>query len=222
MTSANWGWYTLLLVIGAMVAAVIAYGVGFWFPGCETFVRTTGGVLQFLGLGQVAWGISEVRRSFGLRSTTAEFMASWLGLARVAAQRIWTALRRPKLHRVAGMGTVSWEGLAPSVSGRGRVRVGPGASIEERVAHLERLIDSAEDRLDRAEDDLQREVQQRVEAVTSERQAREAENKEIKQLLETFALGGLRLQTVGLVWLLAGIALATWSKEIGDLLAFQW
>jgi hypothetical protein len=30
---------------------------------------------------------------------------------------------------------------------------------------------------------------------------------------------GLRLQTVGLVWLLAGIALATWSKEIGKVLS---
>jgi hypothetical protein len=218
MNPPNWAWYTTLLVMGAVVAAVAGYIVGIWFPGHETFLRTMGGVLQFFGVGSVAWGISEVRRSFGLPSTTAEFMAYWLGLARVSAQRIWRAVRRPKPHRVIGTGTTGWESLSASSKGRGRVRSGPNASIEERIAHLERLIDSAEDRLDRAEDDLQREIQQRVQAIASERQAREADTKEIRQRLETFALGGVRLQTIGLLWLLVGIGLSNWSKEISDVL----
>jgi hypothetical protein len=210
----NWAWYTTLLLGGGGVAAALAWAVGIWFPGSETFLRTMGGVLQFLGVGSVAWGISEIRRSFGLRSTTAEIMAYWLGLARATGQRLVRLFRRRPSPTIVGAGAASASWV--STRGRARVRSGPQATIEQRVAQLERNVDGIEDRLDRTEDDLQRETEQRVQAITSERQAREAENKDIKQQLETFALGGLRLQTVGLVWLIAGITLATWSKELAS------
>ena len=145
-------------------------------------------------------------------------MAYWLALASATGQRIWTALRRPKAHIVTGTGALTLGGLRAQA--RGRVRSGPNASIEERVVLLERLIDSAEDRLDRAEDELQRETEQRVEAITSERQAREANEQSVNERLENLAVGGLRLQMVGLLWLFFGITLATWSKEIADLLTY--
>lgn len=209
----RWPWYFLLLLAGGTLATLLAWTLGIWFPGTETFIRTTGGVLEILGIGIIAWGISDLRRHFGLKPTFSEMMADWVAFGRATHQRVLQALRRraPK-SIVTGTGHVTIDGFA--VRARGRVGSSPEWTVDERIAHLERRLNGVEDALWKTEDDLGRETKQRIEAIAAERQTREADHRQLNDQLEELAVGGIRLETVGLFWLLGGVLLTTWSAEI--------
>ena len=55
------------------------------------------------------------------------------------------------------------------------------------------------------------------EELRSERHDREAAGEALQRQLEEFAVGGLQLETVGLMWIFIGIILTTISVEIDKL-----
>jgi len=54
--------------------------------------------------------------------------------------------------------------------------------------------------------------------VKDERRARDEADAQIREQLESFSVGGLHLESMGLVWLFVGITLATLPGEIASLL----
>jgi hypothetical protein len=79
---------------------------------------------------------------------------------------------------------------------------------------LYKIVDGLEDGLDRVQDALEAETTERQKAAADERQARRAEIQAVSVQLKDFAVGGLRLETIGVWWLFLGLALSTWSQEI--------
>jgi len=88
------------------------------------------------------------------------------------------------------------------------------ATIEERLDALEEKCQQLNQQLIDARNELKSEARRLGEAVENERQARDEADAQIQEQLEAFSVGGLHLESMGLVWLLVGITFATLSEEI--------
>src|SRR3954462_7728239 len=95
---------------GAMVVIASALAMEFGFQS-EPVVRITGLVLQLLGIGTVAWGISETRALFGQPSLASKTKA-WLA-------------RFPLLKQARIVGAAAMTLGAATVKGRGYATHGP-------------------------------------------------------------------------------------------------
>jgi hypothetical protein len=214
--SRTWLWYLLAFFLGVLGSFVLASALGRWFPGTEPCLRSTGGFLQVVGLLAVAWGMAEVRRSYGLRPASLEILDHIRSALRKGADRLLRALGlRPPPPIVMGVGAATFGGLGVRATGT----VGPpaNATVEQRVDFLMRQISRVEELLGRFHDDLEREAAQRTQAIAAERQERETALDSLRLQLRDFAVGGLRLQTIGLWWLFLSVVFATWSQEAAKL-----
>ena len=86
------------------------------------------------------------------------------------------------------------------------------------MALLERLIDGIETQLGKLQDDLEREGEKLREMLAAERRARDEAQERLQEGLRNLAVGGIRLQMIGVLWLAAGVILANWSAELAGLL----
>jgi hypothetical protein len=206
----NWSWHIAFLLAGLLAA----YLVGHVLRTREASIRTAGGVLQVLGILSVALGISQLRRSFGLKGTVAEVIAELLHLAKTAVERVAQLFGR----RPAAISVVGGDALAfASARARVKVRSGPNASVDDRITLLEGLIDALENALSTLQDTIDRDREQLNKTLDAERHAREEGFKALEDRITSLAVGGIRLQTVGLVWLFLGVLLATWSQELASI-----
>jgi hypothetical protein len=189
--------------VGALVVAVLF--VWLCRIDAEPRVRSAGVVLQLLGLITTALGIRKTRMDFGHPGIFTN-IANWLarGLTRNRSVSIGS------LHANVGLGDI---GMAV-----GSTAAPPGSSIEERVAQLERWIPLLEKRATEIDQRAMQEKNERIERDNAERAAREAADAQIANRLENTATGGLRLTTIGLVWLIVGTVLAGFSIELSGLL----
>ena len=96
--------------------------------------------------------------------------------------------------------------------------VPPNASIEDRLAALEKNLRTLRAEHASTERQVEEEARKQADAVISERRARELSTNEIKKQIETLGAGGLHLEALGLVCLILGVILATTSTEIADVL----
>lgn len=180
--------------------ALLPLTVMFLVPGLvtcngEKHLRYTGLLLQLAGLVVVAIGIANTRRLFG-RPTVAQAIGKWL-------LQLKTAFG-PPLIQVSASSTVSVEARAAGSGTLSGALTAQSATIEGRLAELERADQEIRQRLT--------EVSKHVTTIKSELQAtikREMEQRlqadqKLKRLLEDQAAGGLHLETAGLVWLLVG------------------
>ena len=99
---------------------------------------------------------------------------------------------------------------------------GPGQTVERRLELLEHRTLELQDSLRKLEDTLRKEVNERTQAITEERKSRELATQDLQRQVREAAVGGLRLETVGLVWLFSGLALSTWSEEAARLAGVVW
>lgn len=193
---------------GIAGAAVIASTMS---PDTATRIRYASVVLELLGIGAVALGLRDVRRTFG-RPSLAQSLAGW-------TRRLWSVVRLPP--PIVGVMSASSGGA--TVSGRGRVRftIGPDSTIERRLSVLEQDVARLQDEVDANEAALRKDLGLVNTSLSSEQQARESQFRQLATRLEDFAVGGLRLEFVGLVWLvLGGLGtnipgeLATWLMRL--------
>lgn len=169
-----------------------------------------------LGLATVALGISDLRRSFGLPSTTLEMRDEvWEAIRRTWGDLLRKLGRKPRPPNIVGVGAATL-GVG-TMRARARVKPGPDATLSQRVDLLERVVDGLEDRADKLEDDLEQETKERKDEAAIERRERVEQDEWLEARVRNVATGGLRLQTLGLLWLVVGVVLATWSPELGRL-----
>ncbi len=171
-------------------------------------VRYAGTMLQLLGLLAVAYGLHQMRRRFG-RPTLVAIIRDWVA-------RLARAFRRPEPVTLRGSAIAS----AATVSAELRVRRGvpPGASIEQRVAALQENFDLLQSELDSKLLEVKKRLAELDQSVRQEERERSiGDSKTLKQL-EEVAVGGLKLEAVGVIWLALGVLGTSIPVELAAML----
>ena len=97
---------------------------------------------------------------------------------------------------------------------RARISLGPAASIDERVATLERQYASLFDEVGTLSADVKNNIDELAAGLKAERKEREEGDANIRALLKRAIGEGILLQGFGIAFFLIGIAAATASQEI--------
>jgi hypothetical protein len=210
----SWPSYSLIFVCGLVFAYGIAAAVGSLFGDAEPMLRTAGGILEIAGLFTIALGMSQLRRDCGLANTVAEMLSEWGDWL----QSLWHRLRGRRDVSVA-VGGAAMTGGAGTMRGHGTVGDSPVATLEEQVKILEKQVNNLSKALFDLEGKVQHESARQKAALEAEQQTRRSAIEKVEDRVKQLAVGGIRLETVGLGWLLAGVILTTWSQEITLLLA---
>lgn len=170
----------------------------------EPAIRLTGLILQLLGIGTVAWGISETRALFGHPSLAAQAKA-WLGRF---------PLRRRNIVLAVSAGSIA----TGASNARGYVTrgAGPSPTIETRVDALEKNIELIHERISGTEKVMEEEFRKAADAVSREQQTRRTEDQAILGKLEATGTGGVHISAIGASWLFVGVVLSTAGIEIAE------
>jgi hypothetical protein len=165
-------------------------------------LRYSGLILEVLGTLTLAVGVVHKRRLFN-RPSFWQDVRSWVS-------QLPPFGVKQNVVIVIGAGSLSMSGSAAKV----QVWRRSDESIESRVAALEANLDTVRTELGETVKNLQEESRNRADAVNSERQARESDNKELRTQLEGLGAEGLALEAIGVFWLIVGVLLSTASSEI--------
>lgn len=199
---ASWLWTAhraFLAVIAIPVVFLICWAL---FPSWESRVRISGMCFELLGLITVVVGLYYTRKLFG-RPGFLIIVRDWL--KRFPRFKIDT-------HIYKGSGGIKFGGAA--VTALGTVSVSPSASLEKRVAVLEKGLENANRLINAIQQKVVEEARNHSSDLESERRERETGDESNQKLLQEVAVGGLYLEVTGVFWLLFGIFLATASNEI--------
>lgn len=159
-------------------------------------------MLQLFGLALVAKGLSDARVLFGRPPLTASIRRWFV--------RLWSALFRPPRTATLQADLGATLGLSGDLS----LRKIPGSAstLEQRVEALERNLKELESEMRRDLDGFREHVGQIRTDVHREVRDRTDADRQIARRIEEFAVGGLHLEFVGMVWLLFG-TLATSAPD---------
>lgn len=218
ITRASWIWHILIFAAVFLLSFGMAVGISRLLTLAEPWefrLRTTGGLLQVFGVLSVALGIWKLRRSFGLGPVSGEILNEFRDWILELGRRIARIFRCRGDVRVALTGANLQ--MTGSLSARLNIGRGSNLSVEERLKLLERGFDYVQELTHKLQDDLQNEVDSRAAAIAAERADREKHTAEVRSQVKELAVGGIQLQIVGILWLLFGVLLATWSQEIARL-----
>ncbi len=192
------GWPALAVVIGVLVA----FAIGYVCPRSRTGTAfaVAGVVLQWAGLAVVAVGLVRMRQRFE--------RPSWF-------TRIWKSLRRPRdvtARLAADFGAVTATGTASAVG-----TVGP-RTTEERLADLEQAVRTVREDLSTRAQALATSIGAVRDQVQSEATEREAAIRKVLAQIEDLSVGGLRLEAIGLWWLVVGVLFTSVPNELAIIL----
>lgn len=186
----GWLWHLIVLIIG--FAAV--YWLSTLHDKRADAFATLAALLQFIGVLTVAKGIADLRSEVGLPPF-------WTELGGELREQ-WSRLRgKPHAQSSVGNAAVSFW-----VTGNATVKVGlpPNATTDQRFQHLQDQIDT----LTQVDQNLQKrisdEAKAKADAITALKAETERKQQELSDRMTGFATGGIRLETVGLVWVAAG------------------
>lgn len=196
------GWI-ILGFAGAAFVAVVACWLG---ATPATIAAWAGAALQVGGLVTVAVGIRKLRRKFNEPGIFVRAYAA----ARERIARLLTKPRNIALHAEAADYAVGTDHAELTV------KAGPGAPVERRVEILEGELERLRERVGRDREQVTR----LDDAVTRERTERTRADAALAEAHRDLAAGGLDLQTVGLVWLVAGVVLGTLPGPIATMVRF--
>ncbi len=201
----RWVTKDILPVWATLGVAVLVAGV-VWFLPCDLDdrVRYCGMALELLGILTVAYGLREKRRLFGRPSLVDHF-------------KNWVFQQRPKWPVKADHRTTTISGSVGISEGNDTCMAkgfSRGASLEDRVTAIEVRLDTQEDKQLKIESQLNEEICNMENALDTERQSRKSALNKLHALLDTFGAGNLNLETIGVIWLVLGVILATIPSEI--------
>jgi hypothetical protein len=199
-----WLWRTRPLV-WVLVAIVVVLVLGALISSClERYVRFSGMGLQLIGVILVGIGLRDTRRAFEDQPTTWEAIKQW-----------WAGRPRFKPRHI----TLEARGAAMGVAGasaRANVTAGPNASLEHRVAVLEREHAALFDEVGTLSKETKQKIDELSNSMTVERSERQEADKGVKEQLKKAVAGGLPLGRVGAVCFFIGIIAASASPEIAS------
>ena len=204
-------WPTWLALAGLAVAWLLAYGVA----RVATFtlgaqVRYAGTLLQIFGLATIAFGLSQIRQLFGRPSFFAN-VKSWF-------KRLGTLFgpaRPVSIHGLASAGATLTAGSLRVIT-----NAPAGATMDQRMAIVEETLKRIYAELDETNSRVQSQLNSATTAIQQETVERSSADDTLNKRIEEFAVGGLHLETVGLVWLLTGVLGTSIPDELAQLLGF--
>jgi hypothetical protein len=168
-------------------------------------------MLQVFGFFLVAWGIRQLRQSFG-RPSLIKIVAQWL-------QLLLSAFRRPKAQ------TISLSGIAAGISfGNARfvVKAGKESSLERRIEVLEQNLYNLRGEFQQKANKLETKLTEATNALENEKSQRSTEIKDVTLKIEEIAVGGLQLEIVGWFWLVLGTIGSNLAEEISTLISLTF
>lgn len=191
--------------LAAIAVCVVAAFFGWAIFGAhgEFANRVLGVALQLLGLITTGFGIRDTRRLFG-RPTLLESVRRWLRALPPFQPKSVTLTASAAL----GLGA-SGEAYVSRGSGTGSVE-DRLAAIEENLKALREIVFAKAAALENKTRELKQEIQE-------ETGQRTAEDRRIEMLMRSANTDGLWLAAVGLLWIAAGIVLATFPTELAAL-----
>jgi hypothetical protein len=194
----------------------LAIGLGWWLawllPSLSPTaarIRNAGMVLQLLGVSMVAAGLSKVRREFG-RPSLLDRVGTWCkGFAPLFRWPRTVSVSVPVL--TAG---------STALTGKARVRghAGPNAPIQHRLSTLEANVDLLQQEINDEVRELREALVILKEHADRENSERRSAHEELRGKVEEFAVGGLSLETLGVVWLWLGVIGTSIPDELASLL----
>jgi len=191
-------------VVGAIggVVAAIATCLGV-IPERELAFRVAGTLLQGMGLATVVLGIADVRRKFGQPSVLTS-TREWLRLVGAVFGK-----RRPTVVEVGVAGELEMAGSLRPIH-----QVPEGGPLHRRITALERNLELLRGEVDTTVAGLQAAIDDLRVSTRADLAERREETRAVDARLEKFAIGGIRLELVGLLWLLAGVIAGTLAPEL--------
>lgn len=174
-------------------------------------VRYAGIGLELVGLLLIGLDIRDRRKS-----TNQQSIGQWVA---ALARRVVEHLPLRKTHSatasLSATGTMSTVGK--SLTPRWNVKA-KTPTLEDRITGLEERMGRIEERAAGLESDLRREAEERRKAVDAERQAREATEEIVQQLVVRLTAGNLWYERIGVGLFFFGLMLTNLSEEIAGLL----
>ena len=168
----------------------------------EPLIRLTGLLLQLLGIGTVAWGISETRALFG-HPPFMRVIKNWLENC---------PLRRSVV--VSATGTATLGALTGRGRGYGMHGTGPNPTIQDRLDAIEKNLQAIHDRITQTQNEADAGFNRVEDLVKSEQHARQSSDRSIQEKLEATGTGGVHISAMGAAWLFVGMTLSTAAIEI--------
>jgi hypothetical protein len=168
----------------------------------ELRARIIGVMLQLLGLVTVAIGLRNMRKLFG-RPSFAEWFRDWLS-------RFLLNFRKPEPIEITPAPATASSGVGqPTV----RISASADSTSEERISLIERDVDLLRTSLDRLQKDFAENLRKLSGRTTQHVLTLKRVDRQLQSQLQEVAVGGLRLEVLGLSWLLIGLVLATLPQE---------
>lgn len=197
-------WSIWLFGGGCSVAVAFSYFVATYRIDQIVYAGT---LLQLLGLSTVACGIRELRKSFHKPSLKDQF-AAWI-------EKVQRALGKPvsgkPFETRAGF---AMSGTASIVAQNARGNLSP----EERIDALEKALADFRSDHDQSTREIRADLSRVQELVQIEEGNRQKGHEQLLKKLEDVAVGGVRLEIVGLLWLLLGTLGTCIPKVISGLM----
>lgn len=188
-----------IAVLPIPVVLIVCWAV---IPSWEPRIRIAGMIMELFGLGTVAFGVRETRVRFK-KSSLLETTRQWL-----------KSFPKFKIETRIVLGTATLKLGGGTLSAFGTVSPSPTATLEERVALLERSLNQANEMIHQIQQKIEEETRKRDTALDAERRDREVGDEKNQQRLKEAVAEGLYIETTGVVWLFLGIILSTASNEI--------
>lgn len=198
LSEARYAWLALSAV-AVTAFAICAAG------NTEQAIRLGGMALQLLGVGTVAWGISETRASFG-HTPLLVVALSWLRHFPHCGPRVVTASSNVTMAPMTGC---AYGSVSPAASSDQSIE-GRLASLEQQQADLRTTISNLHVALDQ-------EIRKTANQIAEESKIRDMAITGVRKRLETTATGGIHITAVGAVWLFVGVILGSASPELASL-----
>jgi len=188
-------WLTATVLLAALVIALR--------PSATEFqIRITGVVLEWLGIGTVAWGVRKTRQFFGHPGLVDLFWA-WIGQFPRWRRDVRIAAGAAHLRALGGKAQVhSW-----AVNN-------PKAPLEDQVRVLSTNLENLNKEFREFHNEMDKEFHKHGQSLKEEERARATEDAKLREKLEEAHTGGLHISVAGVVWLFVGVLLATISQEI--------
>lgn len=191
------GWPGLLCI--AAIPTSYALGWSLASNAAQHF-RWAGALLQVAGIGTVAYGLSQTRKLFDLPSVGAGF-DDWV-------KGVSDAVSGPRTI------TGSIQSVVPGIrqSAAGGVeykRPGADAPTKERIQALQDGQDKLREDLANLRSDLNDKFQTTKEELSEESKMRKEADNRVKELIREASIGGIHLETIGILWLMFGVLFAS-------------
>ncbi len=207
----RWGVACLALIaVSYGLPHILVYMVpASWGLDQESHLRWSGGILQLAGIVTVAIGLSKTRKLFGLPNLGSSVCEWWKGVFAVIAGQGGEE-RADKV-------TAAIMSRSHLVAHAGPPNVPEDATLRERVEWLEERYAILRKDVRDLKNGTGKRIKEVQEQLADEAKARKTGDQKNEKLIAEASIGGLHLETVGVLWLAVGVALATFPEALSAL-----